>query len=255
MPQAVETPSSILKWANGSFKPQILTPSDVTKAAVTLCEAFQNDKLSRYLTQHFSSEKEKRKFNITMYECFLRQHIDKGICVGIGELSHAFETVAIWSAPDSYERGLESFPDFMESGFDELWHMAGSEGVNKLFKGLLPLLDETSERIMSTETFKGKGVYTLVYLGSIAEARGKGNVRAMFDYMFKNYIDLPNTNNIAYLESSAASNIAIYNKFGFYAREKLVLGDKNREGAVESEDYAVMNVMIRGTFGKDWTKI
>lgn len=251
MSHAVELPPTDVQTPKVP-EARLLKQEDVPKAAITLCEAFKDDKLSRYLTKHIPSEEGKRDFNVTMYECFLRQHIDKGLCVGIGELADNFETVAIWSAPDSYERGLETFSDFMDAGFDKLWRMAGKDGRAKLFDGLLPLLDEASEKIMSTDPFKGKGVYTLVYLGSIARARGKGNVRAMFEFMFTNYIDSPCTNNIAYLESSAPNNIGIYNKYGFHVRERLVLGDESGVDAVEGEDYAVMNVMIRGSKGVDW---
>lgn len=235
-------------------KVRLLTPGDASKAALTLCDAFEEDLLSIYLTNHISSEKERRLFNRTMYECYLRQHIDKGICIGVGESAEGFETVAIWSSPTSYEKGLETFPDFMEAGFDKFWHLAGKEGRDKVFKGLLPLLDEVSERIMTKDSrFHNKGAYTLVYLGSLASARGKGNVRAMFHFMFKNFIDQPDQENIAYLESSASSNIGIYNRFGFHVYEKIVLGDNTKPGARESKDFALMNIMIRAPGGKDWT--
>lgn len=191
-----------------------------------------------------------------MYECYLKQHIDKGLCVGVGESSGGFETVAIWSTPKSYEMGLETFQDYMEAGFDNFWHIAGPEGREKIFNGLLPLLDRVSHRILTTDSrFQNMGLYTLVYLGSVNSARGKGNVRAMFDFMFENYIDSPGSENIAYLESSASSNIGIYNRFGFHVYEKIVLGDDQKSGARESEDFALMNIMIRCSKGKDWTEM
>ncbi|KAF3990295.1 hypothetical protein FT663_03238 [Candidozyma haemuli var. vulneris] len=231
-----------------------LTFDDVPKAARTLSEAFAQDALARLITCHIKDPKQKDKVNILLYEAYLRQHIAKGICLGIGETDDAFETVAIWATPSSVSDGLESFHTMMTAGYGKLWDAAGAEGQDKVFNGMLPLLHDTCAKIFATDRrFKGKGVYTLVYLGSIAAARGKGNVRTMFDYMYQKYIDLPNSDNLAYLESSSPDNIPIYNKFGFHFYQNIALGDKNKPSAQEGEDYAVMNVMIRGPHGKDWT--
>lgn len=231
-----------------------LTNDDVHKAAVTLVQSFTTDALAKLLTVHVTDPDHKAKVDYTVYECYLRQHIAKGLCFGIGESETEFETVAIWSTPTSADDGLDSFANLMDAGYHKLWDISGDEGREKIFKGMLPLLHDTAERILSTDSrFMNKGVYTLVYLGSVASARGKGNVRLMFDYMFEKYIDLPGTSNIAYLESSSADNIPIYNRFGFHFYEDIVLGDKDRPDAKEGDDYAVMNVMIRGPFGEDWT--
>lgn len=233
-----------------------LTNADVHKAAATLLESFQTDALSKLLTHHISDSDHRKKVEFTVYECYLRQHIAKGLCFGIGESESGFETVAIWSTPTSCDDGLDSFANLMDAGYHKLWEICGDEGRDKIFKGMLPLLHDTAERILSTDTrFVDKNVFTLVYLGSVASARGKGNVRLMFDYMFQNYIDVPGTSNITYLESSSPDNIPIYNRFGFHFYEDIMLGSKDRAGAKEGEDYAVMNVMIRGSFGEDWTRI
>lgn len=231
-----------------------LTYADVPKAAKTLQESFSEDALARLLTNHIKDPEKKYKIDILLYEAYLRQHIAKGVCLGIGETSDGFETVAIWSTPSSVADGLESFHTLMASGYGKLWEHAEQEGQEKIFEGMLPLLHDTSARIFATDKrFRGKGVYTLVYLGSVASARGKGNVRTMFDYMFQKYIDVPNSNNIAYLESSSPDNIPIYNRFGFHFYKDITLGDKDKPNAKEGDDYAVMNVMVRGSFGKDWT--
>lgn len=234
---------------------KILTEKDVHKACTTLVQSFSQDSLAKLLVNHVSTEKEKFDIEYNLYACYLRQHIRKGICLGIGETDEEFETVAIWSTNTSEEEGLDSFANLMESGYGKLWDQVGEKGREKIFHGMLPLLHDTAARILSTDSrFKGKGVYTLIYLGSVASARGKGNVRAMFDYMFKNYVDKPNTNNIAYLESSSAANIPIYNKFGYVFYENIMLGSNEAPNAKEGDDYAIMNVMIRGTLGHDWSK-
>lgn len=233
---------------------RVLGMKDVEKAAGCLLKAFENDSLAGLLTCHLGTEYEKQKLNRCLYECYLRQHILKGICLGIGETKEEFETVAIWSIPTSVDEGIESFDTLMEAGYGKLWEMSSELGRDKIFNGMLPLLHDTCEEILSTDSrFIGKGVYTLVYVGSVESARGKGNLRAMFDYMFKNHIDVAKENNIAYLESSSPTNIPIYERFGFHFYKDIELGERNRPNAQEGKHYAVMNVMIRDTRGKDWT--
>lgn len=227
-----------------------LSLDDVPKATRTLCKAFVNDNLAKLLTIHVKDASVRAKIDWLLYECYLKQHILKGLCFGVGEDDEEFETVAIWSHPNSVEDGLDSFSNLMDAGYDKLWHICGKEGQDKIFRGMMPLLHDTCERIFTTDkNLIGKSVFTLVYMGSLDKARGKGNARSVFEYMFENYIDLPGTDHVSYLESSSANNIPIYNKFGFRVYENITLGTQNVPNAKEGEDYAVMNVMIRGPFG------
>ena len=230
-----------------------LSMADVPLAARTLHASFGTDALAKLLTVHIEDPKQRDLVDGKLYECYLKQHIAKGLCFGIGESEDGFETVAVWSHPKSVEEGLDSFANLMEAGYGTLWEMSGKKGQEKIFKGMLPLLHDTCERILTSDKrFSAKDVYTLVYLGSEEKARGKGNVRTMFDYMFENYIDVPGNNNITYLESSSADNIPIYNRFGFEFYEDIFLGSQDKPNAREGHDYAVMNVMIRGTNGGPW---
>lgn len=233
---------------------KILDYADVDKAALTLADAFSSDALAKLLVSDLENYQLKRDFEIALYKAYLNQHIAKGICLGINELDDEFETVAIWSCPDSHERGLDSFANLMESGYDRVWNMGCEKTRNKVFYGMLPLLHDSCERILSSDSrFRNKGVYTLVYLGSTTRAQGKGNTRKMFDFMFENFVDIDDTNNICYLESSATTNIPIYERFGFKYYEDILLGEKS-ENSVEGEDWAAMNIMVRGSFGHDWTQ-
>lgn len=233
---------------------RVLDYSDIPKATATLIDAFKNDSLAILLASDLDAPHQRHKFEEALYGAYLHQHISAGLCVGINEHEDSFETVAIWLTPESMEKGLESFPTLMSAGYGDLWNMCNDATRQKVFYGMLPLLHDSCERILTNDSrFKGKGVYTLVYVGSTAMARGKGNARKMFDYMFQNHIDVPGSNNIAYLESSAASNIPIYERFGFHFIEDITLGNKTNV-SVEGQDYATMNVMIRGSFGHDWTQ-
>ncbi|KGQ88478.1 hypothetical protein MG1_04732 [Candida albicans GC75] len=230
-----------------------LTNKDVTKAAYTLLEAFAEDDLAKMLVCHIEDKAERQLCELTLYEAYIRQHIAKGIVIGQGETESGFETVSIWSHPKSEEEGLDSYTNLMEAGYGKVWNVYGEEGRKKVFYGMLPLLHDSCERIINSDSrFKNKNVYTLVYVGSSKQGKGKGNLRKLFEYMFETYID-NDENSIAYLESSSPANIPIYNRFGFHVTEDIVLGEKC-EGAIRGRDYAVMNVMIRGIKGHDWTK-
>ncbi|KAK6466078.1 hypothetical protein DFJ63DRAFT_311156 [Scheffersomyces coipomensis] len=233
---------------------RILNVNDTRKAAITLLDSFRTDSLAKLLVCHIPTQEEKDRCELALYEAYLRQHMSKGLCLGINESEDRFETVAIWSTPTSVERGLDSFGNLMQSGYDKVWNLFGDEGRDKIFYGMLPLLHDSCERILTNDSrLRHKGVWTLVYLGSTLQARGKGNARTMFEYMFNNYIDVSD-NNISYLESSSPDNIPIYERFGFKVYEDIVLGNPNVKNAVEGQDYAIMNVMIRGTKGHDWSK-
>lgn len=232
---------------------RVLTHADTPKAALTLLGAFKDDALAKLLVCHFEDAQKRVDLELALYEAYINQHIAKGIVLGIGETEADFETVALWSTPSSVDEGLDSFLTLMESGYGHVWDIAGENGREKIFQKMLPLLHDTCERIFATDLrFNTKGVYTLVYVGSLDKARGKGNVRRMFEYMFQNHIDVPGTDSVAYLESSAKSNIPIYERFGFHFYEDIMMGSKANDRAVEGRDYAVMNVMIRGSFGEDW---
>lgn len=240
--------------ATSPSRVKVLTLADVPKAALTLQHSFAVDLLAKLLTNHIADDTHKQLVDYTLYLCYLKQHIAKGLCLGIGENDTEFDTVAVWALPTSEEDGIDSFANLMDAGYDKLWELAGPDGQDKIFKGMLPLLHDTCARIMASDArFRGRGVYTLVYLGSVESARGKGNLRAIFEYMFRNYIDRPNTNHITYLESSSPTNIPIYAKFGFQLYEDIVLGDNRKPGAKEGDDYAVMHVMVRGPYGKAWS--
>ncbi|KAI5952201.1 hypothetical protein CANMA_005077 [Candida margitis] len=236
-----------------SFGIRQLTNADVPKAAATLLDAFSGDPLSNYLVHHINEPAKRTQCELALYEGYLRQHMTKGLVFGQGETEQSFETVSIWSTPTSAEQGLESFSHLMESGYDKVWNLFGAQGRDKIFQGLMPLLHDSFDRITTSDKrFRGKDVYTLVYVGSTAAARGKGNLRKLFTFMFDNYIDCDGSGGVlTYLESSSSANIPIYERFGFHLVENIVLGEK---AGVEGKDCAVMNVMIRGIKGADWTK-
>lgn len=255
MSKTISIPTSVSvlstsKSRYGDFR--VLGESDVVKAARTFLDAFSHDELSAYLTAHILSPALVEKCHVALYEAYLRQHISHGIVIGTNEDEKSFETVAVWATPESEDGGLDDFATMCEAGYNKVWDLYGPGGRDKIFKGLLPLLHGAAHRILDSDPrFSDKDVYTLVYVGSTAKAQGKGNLRKMFNYMFDKYIDVSD-HTISYLESSAASNIPIYNRFGFVEVENIALGMKNSD-AQAGVDYAVLTIMIRGNRGIDWT--
>lgn len=229
---------------------RLLTLDDAAKAARTLYQLFRNDALALLLMNDIQDPQLRQAAETKMYECYVRQHILKGVCLGVGEDASTFETVAIFATPTSEDEGMFSFATMMELKYNELWDMVPPATREKFFSGLVPLLHDLCERILHEPRFRNKHCWTLVYVGLVERLRGKGNLRKVFSYMFDRYID-NDPDLICYLELLSPVNIPIYERFNFHLVENIVLGNKF-DGAVEGKDFAVMNVMIRGNKGREW---
>ncbi|GMM29072.1 hypothetical protein DAMA08_017880 [Martiniozyma asiatica (nom. inval.)] len=227
---------------------EILTFKDVKKAARTLYESFDDDDVARYCSRHLENDPQRKlDVDLAMYEAYVSVHIMKGLAIGIkGENAsdadnETFETVALWEIPNGGD--MSDYITLIRSGFAKLAWKTGAEGRKRIFQTMFPVLHGNFHDIMHN---KGEeNTFTLVYLGSTPKARGKGNVRAIFEWMFQNYID--KNNSVAYLESSSVNNFPIYEKFGFKPVADIWLGDKN-----DPVDSARMDVMIRGPNGSTW---
>lgn len=221
----------------------ILEYKDAKKAARTLYEAFDNDDVARYVSRHLEDEPDKKKeVDLQFYEAYVVSHIMKGICLGIKGDDDEFETVSCWVKPDS--GSMDDYITLIRSGFAKVAWNTGSEGRRRIFAILFKVLHDYYDKTMELDPENGENCWTLVYLGSTPKARGKGNVRRMFDYVFQNYIDPMNS--LTYLESSAIRNLPIYERFGFRAVNAIYLGD------TKTDDHARMDVMIRGPQGETW---
>lgn len=234
-----QTSGSVMNKA----KVEILGFSDYKQVALTLYESFQNDLLSKYLTIHLAGNPDlKKRAEIALFEAYAYSHMLKGLVVGIrSEDGKRFETVAVWARPDS--GNMENFWTLVRSGYLKYAWLTGAEGRDRLFNGLFPLLHKTSHEVLGQAQ---TNTWSLIYLGSTPEARGKGNARAMFDFMFENYIDKKGC--LSYLESSSSANIPIYEKFGYKLVKQIVLGDP----VDKDKDFAAFEIMVRGPMGKQW---
>lgn len=229
-------------------KIEILEFKDAKKAARTLYEAFDNDDVAKYVSRHLENEPERKKeVDLQLYEAYIISHIMKGVVFAIKGDNHedkeTFETVSIWVKPDS--GALDDYLTLIRSGFAKLAWNTGSEGRRRIFNVMFKVLHDKYDEIVQIDEKNKENVWTLVYLGSTPLARGKGNVRKLFNYVFENYIDV--NHSLTYLESSSLKNIPIYEKFGFRPVSDIWLGDKE-----DPVDRARMDVMIRGVNGEKW---
>lgn len=215
---------------------RILTTSDTKRAARTLLKAFRGDRVNDYLSHHLRDQPEmKERVDIALYEAYVYSHVLKGLVVGVdGDSEECFETVLLWAVPFV---DVEDTVTMARSGYLRFSWLTGAEGRQRVFNELFPLLHNTQHEIVGDVP-----TYTLVYVGSTPEAQGKGNLRAMFEFMFEEYIDRDQA--LAYLESSAMTNIPIYERFGFKQVRDIYLGQKGEE------DSARMDVMVRQPKGK-----
>ncbi|GMG36636.1 unnamed protein product [Ambrosiozyma monospora] len=231
-------------------KVEVLNLSDSKKAGRTLFESFgPEDSVARYVNRHLedSDLELKQRCDLLMYEAYTYSHMLHGLVVGVkGEDtdSDSFETVAVWLHPESTD--FDNYITLVRSGFARLAWMTGAEGRKRIFNDLFKVLHDQAEQILSNDKEHKDNVWTLVYLGSTPAARGKGNVRAIFEYMIKNHVDPDNA--LLYLESSAFANIPIYEKFGLRCVGDIWVGDKDAPDG----DCARMDVMIRGPQGQEW---
>ncbi|OWB84671.1 hypothetical protein B5S33_g3321 [[Candida] boidinii] len=226
---------------------EILEFKDYKKAARTLYEAFEGDDVKRYATRFLENDPvAKKNLDMALFESYVYSHLMIGKCFVIKgddhETKDTFETVALFTTPDSPELNYLSL---IKSGFAKVAWMAGSEGRRRIFKVLFAVLHDNFFKIMGPDLNR---VWTLVYLASTKQARGKGNVRAMFDYVFTNYIDKDNC--LTYLESSNYVNTPIYERFQFAPAADIWLGDLEHK-----DDKARMDVMIRGVQGKPYERL
>lgn len=215
---------------------EIVTIKEYRAAAATLYESFDGDDISRYLFSHIENLLDQELAQRTYFECIVYSHILKGLVIGIRtDDGLGFESVAVWSLPGSGD--MEDFLTYWRSGFYKLSWQVGREGRRKIYNELFDMLYEVEEQILGE-----LGCYTLVYMGTVASGRGKGNVSRLLKYTFENHID--KTGDLGYLECSALSNISMYKKYGFTPVREIHIGSGNLE--------AKMHIMVRGIGGESW---
>ncbi|GME89492.1 unnamed protein product [Ambrosiozyma monospora] len=247
-------------------KVEILELKDYKKAARTLYQAFAEDKVAQYCSRHLEKDPElRRKCDTKLLETFVYSYVTEGVVLvvkgdantnGDGVDTNAaddddstFETVAIWATPESE---VETTTPLDNPGFAEFASMTGPEGCKRVFGQLFNVLQDKCDEVMGVDV-EGKDIqnlWTLVYIGSTPASRGKGNVRAMFEYMAERFIDP--VAGIGYLESSNLTNTSIYEKFGFKPVLDVNFNGDLAVGDDDEPDHCRMDIMVRGVRGGKW---
>ncbi|RFU29186.1 hypothetical protein B7463_g7153, partial [Scytalidium lignicola] len=210
--------SNLEKRGTSSEQPEkvrILGISEYEQAAQCLAEAFLDDYVARYFIETddmatYSAEvKWKLHYDIIKYT--VAAHCYNGIVTTIGP---NYDAVALWMPPGKNMDGLWTI---LRSGLWRLLYKLSAEGKTRFYREFLPLLHDTKEEVLGP---RDNTSYYLVYIGSKPSARGKGYAKKLIEYMTAK-ADLENR--ATYLESSAASNLPYYQKFGFGLKKEIAL--------------------------------
>lgn len=117
-------------------------------------------------------------------------------------------------------KNMDDWYTVLRSGMWRLRWMPGmlsTEGKARFFSEFLPLLHATKYAVMGA---RDDDSWYLVYLGVRPDGRGKGYARKLVEYVTRK-ADIKGK--ACYLESSNASNPAIYRKMGFETVKQIEL--------------------------------
>lgn len=193
---------------------RVVTADEYKRAADCLAEAFSEDEVSRYFVDvpdraHWSAE-EKWALHVEIMEYITYAHILKGLVTTVGD----FEAVALWMPPG---QNMDDYLTVFRSGLWRLNYRLSAEGKRRFFHEFFPLLHDTMQSTLGERELE---TWYLVYLGTRPSGRGKGHARKLVEHVTR----LADAEGRAcYLESSNASNPAIYRKFGFEERRTIHL--------------------------------
>jgi ribosomal protein S18 acetylase RimI-like enzyme len=128
-------------------------------------------------------------------------------------------------------QNMDDYLTILRSGMWRLWYKLSTEGKTRFFDEFFPLLHDTKHEIMGARDDES---YYLVYLGTKISARGKGYARKCIEYVTRS---ADAEGRACYLESSNASNPAIYRKYGFKTIKSIELK--------RAEKVVALDIMVR----------
>jgi len=177
------------------------------------------------------SEEERFEMHKTALEYVTYAHCLQGLVLTVGD---NFDCVATWLPPG---KNIDDWLTIIRSGMWRLNWKLSKEGRIRFFDEFLPLLHDTKQEVLGERDHTS---WYLNYIGTKAEARGRGYARKLIEYVSKmaDAEGLP-----CYLESSHDINIIIYGKLGFELRKQIYLQ------RAEGKDLR-LDVMVREPEGK-----
>ncbi|KAH0284842.1 hypothetical protein KCU62_g8012, partial [Aureobasidium sp. EXF-3399] len=221
--------SGIAAVAAGGDGVRRVTLAEYKQAAQCLADAFADDDVARYFTEvpdgaHWTKE-QKWNLHVSILEYITYAHILKGLVLAAGP---DYGCVALWMLPG---QNMDDYLTILRSGMWRLWYKLSAEGKTRFFDEFFPLLHDTKHEVMGVRDDES---YYLVYIGTKVAARGKGYARKCIEYVTRS---ADAEGRACYLESSNASNPAIYRKYGFETIKSIELK--------RAEKVVVLDIMVR----------
>jgi GNAT superfamily N-acetyltransferase len=206
---------------------RVLSPSEYIPAAATLAAAFANDAIVRYPidTPDNTELTDAQRYDLhqTAMEYLVYAHCLNGLVLTIGP---NYACVALWLPP---KMNIDDWYTIIRSGMWRLKFQLSPMGRERFFTDFLPLLGRTKAEVMGE---RDNDSWYLNYVGTRAEARGKGYARKLVKYV----TDVADREGKAcYLESSHESNARLYGGLGFEIRKSIYLGGGEKGEAGEGE--------------------
>jgi GNAT superfamily N-acetyltransferase len=220
--EPMESPPSI-----SEDEVRVLSPSEYIPAAATLAAAFANDDIVRYPidTPDNAEMTDAQRYELhqTAMEYLVYAHCLNGLVLTIGP---SYACVALWLPP---KMNIDDWYTIIRSGMWRLKFQLSPIGRERFFTEFLPLLGRTKAEVMGD---RDNDSWYLNYVGTRAEARGKGYARTLVRYV----TDMADREGKAcYLESSHESNARLYGGLGFEIKKCIYLGGKVEELQDEKE--------------------
>jgi ribosomal protein S18 acetylase RimI-like enzyme len=157
---------------------RVVAPHEYKEAAACLAEAFRQDNVVRYAIdtpdRMHLSEAERFDLHRAAMEYVTYAHCLQGLVLTVGE---NFDCVALWLPPG---RNIDDWMTILRSGMWRLSWKLSSEGRTRFFDEFLPLLHRSKLEVLGE---RDQGSWYLNYIGTKAEARGRGYARKLIDYV------------------------------------------------------------------------
>lgn len=185
--------------------------------AASLADSFADDPVALYFVDTPDTASwtaaQKWSLHLALMEAIVYMHLLDGLVTTCGP---DYGAVALWLPPGRDADGLQTF---LRSGLWRLrWWRLPADARARFFRVFAPLLHDTKRRVLG-EAADADSWY-LVYLGTRPQARRMGYARALVEHVT---LRADRDGKACYLESSKEMNVDIYRKFGFEARDRIVL--------------------------------
>jgi ribosomal protein S18 acetylase RimI-like enzyme len=157
---------------------RIVAAHEYKEAAACLAEAFRTDNVVRYAIdtpdRMHLSEHERFEMHKSAMEYVTYAHCLQGLVLAVGD---NFDCVALWLPPG---KNIDDWFTILRSGMWRLGFKLSKEGRIRFFEEFLPLLGRSKQEVLGE---RDNHSWYLNYIGTKAEARGRGYARKLIDHV------------------------------------------------------------------------